>query len=340
MPFTHDVPPGPAHLGFVLSRHCTARCGICYVRSETAILNGACRGDNLPLFGSSEMPHGDMEPAKVSRILAAYPMVVGIDIASIGETLDYPSFDEVFIRAVAFRPRIQSIGTCTNGSKLDLHMKTIMGIPGILGISVDSPDPSHCDILRPGTDGARVWRNVAAAASMANGGCPRVLAVNMIVSRSNAHEIKAMADKMASLKIKYLTIIRAIHLSGDKAGDELAFDDPEPRKAIQGARASHPGLIIGNHFTYFDGGLTLADPGRGHCLWPFNGLLVDPAGHGRPCCRIQGPDLGDMLTDKPWQSDVLRRLRATVLTDPSGSPEFAACGVCPVRYGPGDRHIV
>ena len=216
-PLTDPLPPGPEHLGFILSRKCTARCGICYVRNEADIARGARRGDALPLFGSNDMPPGDMDPSLFSRILAAYPTVVGTDIAAIGETFDYPNFDEVFVRAYAFMPRIRSIGVTSNGGKLDLHMK-IMAVPGFVTISVDSPDPAHCDVLRPGTDGARVWRNVSAAAALQQ---VRAVGINMILSRRNAHEIGAMADRLAPIGVKYLTVLRAIHLSGDVADDAL-----------------------------------------------------------------------------------------------------------------------
>lgn len=332
----------PSHLGFVLGRRCTARCGICYVHNELMISRGASRADSLPLFGSDKMPTGEMDPERYSQILAAYPSVRTVDVASIGETFDYPFFDDVFYRTVALAPRIQSIGVTSNGSKLDLH-QCVLTYPGFLTVSCDSPDPKQCDELRPNTDGERVWRNLAFIATTATRHPGRAVALNMIISRKNFNKIGEMADKLSSFGIRYLTCLRAIHLSsqsfaGDITADEMRWDEPEVREIILAARRRHPEMVIADHFTYFDGGLTTAPEGSGHCLWPETGLLVDADGHGRPCCRIQGPDLGDMLTDNPWEHEVMVRLRKQVVTK-CFDTEFAACIACTSRHGAGTAHL-
>ncbi len=338
MPFSCPTPSGPENLFLMLSRRCRANCGICYVRHEASILGGARRGDATPLFGIKSMPPGDMDPAIITPMLAAYTTVTSVEFNSLGETFDYPAFDEAFARAVAFMPRLSGISITSNGSRLDEHPQ-VLAIPGTLTVSVDSPDPARCDALRPGTDGARVWRNVEAAARGPRH--PRhVMNVNMIVSAENADEISAMATRLHSLGILALTVVRAIHLSGDRAADELPFDAPGPRRAILEARRSHPQMSIANHFTYFDGGLTTSVPGSGHCQSPFTRMLVDASGHGRLCCRIQDHDLGHMLTGDPWRSDAMWRLRSRVLSGSFPMDEFAACATCHSRHGFGADHLV
>lgn len=332
------IASGPPYLYFLPSRKCSARCRVCYVRHETAADHGARQPDALPHFSSPTMPTGDLDSKLAGRILDAYPSVIGVDISSLGETLEYSMFDALIEEIAGRMPRILGVGVTTNGRLLDAHPR-LLELPGWLTISVDSPDPATCDILRPGTDGQRVWRNISAVARGPRHP-NRCININMVVSRRNAHEIRSMIDRLAFLGISDVQIVRAVHLTGEEAEYELPVAAQEVVTAILGARRAYPKMSIGDLVTVGDGGFPMANPSDGgFCQTPFNSLLVDAVGHARPCCRIQGLDLGDMLISDPWHSPMMESLRRQAKARKFDSPDFAACTVCHGRYGPGTKQL-
>ena len=316
-----SILPGPSSLTFMLSWTCNADCPHCYARAES---RPAVR--RLPSFGSDRIPHRNMDVATFREVIDRYPTVRYVDLASLGETLLYPHFHEVFDIS---RAKFDAVGATTNGELLD-RFPEILDVPGCLTVSIDS-----LTTPRPGLTDAP-WRNLrefAARPRHAN----RNINLNVVVSRVNVHECSALIDAAGAAGLTSISLLRAVHLEGTTVeANELPPDYPGMEEIISAGRARWPALMVVDFFRYFDGGLTIGDGAP--CPWPSQMLLVSTDGTARPCCRIQGVDLGRFTADcDPFNHPDESRLRAQCAAG-EWSEEFSACRVCYVRNGTGMRH--
>jgi MoaA/NifB/PqqE/SkfB family radical SAM enzyme len=186
------------------------------------------------------------------KVLYRYDSIKNIDLASLGETLLYPHFREVFAESAQ---EFAAVGTTTNGLLLN-EFPEILSVPGCLTVSIDS-----LKTPRPGLDGERIWKNLQDFAKMPRNPS-RAINLNMVVLAWNVDEIPTMIDEAGRLGLTSISILRAVHLAGTPvAQQELPPNYPGVQEAIEAGRERWPQLMIVDFFRYFDGGETISNLG-------------------------------------------------------------------------------
>ena len=309
----------PTAVNFLIGDICNAKCEMCWQ---------ALRREQTEK--SAWRP--EMSAFAVQAVVDRYKeSLQSVELVSYGETFLSPGFDEMinFICDTGNkRGRPIAINTITNGSLLHKFQK-ILGLPGYLTVSIDSPFKETYEKIRIGLS----WDEVSGNFSRAVQGkrhSERYVGVNMTVYRENETHIYEMAKWLSDLGADYLSILYGDALHKTKAiGKQI--DKMSLLPDIERSKEAFPKLKINDYAT----GRTVVAlpsdtlPGRDFCSLPWRQMDIGTDGRVHPCCRSHDVDLGSAMDENVWVGEPYRQLRDAIVKGTLDAKDFPSCAKCP-----------
>jgi MoaA/NifB/PqqE/SkfB family radical SAM enzyme len=310
-------PWGPSHIGFMIGDKCNANCLMCWQSRR--------RRDGLQREGFWPWP--DLPAGVVYAVMRQFGgSLRSTEFVSFGEPMLHPGFAKMLDVVARHHDlyRMLSVSIITNGSLLERYADPLVRIPGMITVSIYSPDRATYKTIRRGLDLDRVLASCAAAIGHPARHPDRRFCINMTVGRYNAGQIADMADFAKSNGFDALAVIIGGAMeSTDAAGQAVDPDDPQVRESMAEARRRQPSLDIIDYFT-------TAARSTEPCPAPWMGYDIDPRGRAHPCCRSYDTDLGPW-DSSPWNGPTMRELRHGLVAKSLDASKFPACLRCERR---------
>lgn len=285
----------------------------------------------------------EMSLQTFQRVLESLPHAYRVTLVGLGEPLLHPQIAELVALASSRKRRVALV---TNAMCLDEAMahKLLEARLASIAFSLDGADQDIAAQVRPGTDFARVVRNIKAFVDIESRG-PRISkAVFAAVSLETVRHLRQLIDVVADLGVDVLMLTdlnyrqNANRTLWNHVDDELART---VRRAVAYAIARRlPVLSVrglegfGLAKLYEDFVLIPASqihtrsPRRTYCFSPWQTMPVDVAGNVT-LCDCQPDQMAGNLFREPftdiWNGGIMREHRRMMLSE--NLPE--ACRVCP-----------
>ena len=321
-------PPSPCFMDLEITTSCQLRCPHC-----------------ARTFMGIKSQH--MELQIVERLLTMLPGLVQVTLVGMGEPLLYPWLETLLI---LLKERRLRIGLVTNALYLEGDNLKLLasGLVDHITFSIDSLNPITASVVRPGTDTARLKKNIRQFVSLVNGiDASPSLSIFTVVHRWTVNDLSDIASFASSVKIPVM-VLSDLNFSENRRQSLLASKwDLTKEKLLSQMRsiASRGIAIIGpnvldelvpeqgwvRHIVRKPEDLLKSGHSVTRCLNPIKTMVV-PVDSTVNFCNCSPDSMAGRLLESEdvydiWHDEAFREFRKRVYFGPIPS----VCKACPRR---------